>query len=149
MEHVRIKILNSLYDLLNNQTIATSNVYVNRLHKISTDEMPAILIYISNEDAMRDGVGFKQKRDLYISIELYSTENNDNNIDLILNNLASQVEQILSNNRKLTNNIALDTKYTGCDLSLNTDGERAIGILKMNYTITYRVLENDPNNSIN
>lgn len=146
---MRIKILNNLYELLSNQTLAESRVYNNRLHKINTNNMPAILIYTTNEEATRDGVGFKQRRELYTSLEIYATSSEANNIDDILNNIASQVEQILSANHTLINNNVIDVKYTGCDISLNGDGEQPIGILKMNYTITYRVLETNPNNPIN
>ncbi len=150
--HLRTQLINKLVEILQDKTLAEARVFSNRLRNMLESEMPAILIYTNNEDANRDGTGrpAKQRRELNINLDIYANTIEDDaeaDLDNTLNTIASQVEQILAVNHTLEG-LSNDIKYTGMEINLNSEGEKPFGILRMNYTISYRVYENNPNNPI-
>ena len=143
--HARQQIREELLTVLTGSTTAEDRVYSNRMQNMSEPELPAILIYTKEESAEREGTGrpAKQRRELSVAIELYvssSTSNLDDEID----NLASEIEQILGTNYTLNNN-CIDVKYSGINISVSNAGEKPIAVAEMDYTITYRINENNPN----
>lgn len=161
MTHYRNKILTKLVNILKDKTEVKTKVYSNRLQPIVEEELPALILYINNEEATRETMTRPclLKKELDLSIEIFvgtsntnELLNNTNNkllntniltLDEQINNIAGQIEILLADNYNL-NALVLDTKYTNFEMILNNDSSSPKGIAKMSYLITYRSLDNEP-----
>lgn len=141
--HYRQVIREAFQAALNSVTLAGNSVYLNRCYPIQKTDVPAIIIYTSNEDAEIATIGTPgtSMRELILTIEIYvKTQNNpDNQIDII----AEQIEIAIADNTNL-NSLAKCIDYQGIEIEENGDGDKKFYIGTMSYSVIYRVLKNDP-----
>ncbi len=141
MAHKREEIRKAVLALLNTPvsmvypTDAGANVYANRVAPLWQSELPAILIYVRNETAVRRALNSRQSlRNLNLVIEAYAEANDA--VDDQLDDLATQIENIISANPSLTAT-ALGAVLTETEITLDDSGEKLLGKLTLNFEVQY------------
>lgn len=147
MIHARSQIRNAVTTLLKNNSSVGNNVFESRVYPLSKPKLPAVLVYTKNESVGDKSISYPrtQNRELSLTIEVYVKSSN--NIDEEADNLALEIEQILSNNINLSG-LVKDLSLSSTEIQYSDEGEKPIGILVMNYNILYCVKENNPQTAI-
>jgi len=105
-------------------------------------ELPAIAVYMINEDADEMGTAPRfYRRTLTLSVQIVGEENvsstpNVSNIDDMFDHIARQVEQKLFIDPFLGNTVN-DCILSGTQIRYQEDGDRLIGSCILNWDITY------------
>jgi hypothetical protein len=117
-------------------TDAQTRVYSNRPYTLPTDKLPAIVIKDGNETTVpRDVRSVQYIRTWNVKIEIKIETNSD--YDIALDNIALQVENLISSNRSLSGT-AMTALYVGTDEPVfDVAGEKPIAVLALNYEIKY------------
>lgn len=135
MANNRKNIRDAVVTMLSGNTAAGTNVYANRETRLWQSELPAILVYTRDESAeSRDLSGRQSIRTLDLVIEI-KAEANDT-IDDDLDDLATEVEDIISADRSLTGT-AIAAVYKGTTLALDSDSEIEKGVATITYETKY------------
>jgi hypothetical protein len=132
-------------EVLRGNTTAGANVFVSRTRKISAASLPAILVYTRQEAAEEFNTAPRElKRTLSVGIEIVARADDD--LDDTLDDLAEEVERILSENQLLadddgSNERCSDVAYKGAEISLTADGDNQHGACVLSYDVTYHTLD--------
>lgn len=135
MPQTRKSIRDAVVALLDGNTSAGNNVYANRETTLWESELPAILVYTADESAEpRDASGRTYIRTLDLNIQI-KAEANDT-VDDDLDALATEVEDIISNDRSLSGT-AISSVYKSTEISLDAESETEKGVATLSYEIKY------------
>ena len=135
MANNRKNIRSALSTLLLGNTSAGNNVFSNRITPVWNNELPVILIYSEEEDAVpRDLRVSSYQRILNLTIECKAEANAS--LDDDLDDLASEIEDILSSNPSISGT-SLGSVLTRTELELNAEAEKPIGVLRLYLEIKY------------
>lgn len=139
MSSTRKTIRQNIAAVLMGNTAALANVFASRTRKISAASLPAILVYTKQETAEIFNVSPRElKRVLTVGIEIVART--DDGLDDELDDIAAQVERIMSENQTL-GDVASEIQYTGADIALTADGDNQHGGCTLAYDVTYYTLD--------
>lgn len=133
MAHQRKKIRQHLANILLNTTAAGANVFPRRATPLWKVTYPVIMIYAREEDAKMESstlIG----RTLKIGIDIRAIA--DEQLDDVLDDIATEVEAIVDADRSLGNN-ALTSYITKTEIEVGADGENDIGACRLTYDVIY------------
>lgn len=139
----RKEIRKKIGEILMLNTAAGANVFVSRTRKISASSLPAILVYTRQETAEEFNTAPRElKRTLTVGIEIVARA--DDELDDTLDDLAQEVERIMSENQLLADDDGdpesercSDIAYTGAEITLTGDGDNQHGACVLSYDVTY------------
>lgn len=135
MSHKRTEIRQALVALLLNNTGATDRVFSNRVRAYDSKKFPAIAVFDESEAAtVRDMAGRNYLRKLLTKIEVVTE--GKGNYDEIIDNLALEIETIVSANPKISGK-AQGVIYQGTELTFEQSGAGIICAATLTYEITY------------
>jgi len=124
-------------------TTTGANVFTGRVHPIERSEMPCLLVSTGDEAVSYETIGGPraQRRDLTLEIDIVVSVNDT--MESLMNTVQLEVENALSADTKLGSSV-FDVKYIGRNKFLSGDGEKQVGITRLNYSVPFEVLENAP-----
>lgn len=139
MSSARKAIRHAIAAVLLNNTAAGAHVYASRTRKIPASSLPAILIYTREESAEIYNASPRElKRVLSVGIEIAARADDD--LDDALDDIAQQVERIMSENQTLSDT-ASDVLLTRTDIALTSEGDNQHGSAILAYDVTYYTLD--------
>ena len=143
MTHVRQQIREQVASTCTGLATTGSNIFQSRVYPLQDSNLPALLIYTTNEDSGTDimGSSLVSQREVSVLIEGFvkATTNFDDTVDTI----CAEVETALGADRTL-NNLAKFIQLTSTEISYNGEGESPVGVVRLNYAVQYRTAVNDP-----
>ncbi len=121
-----------------------ANVFTSRTKVLFEQDMPAILVYTTNETIQRgrwdtDGFG-NLFRELNIAIEAVDTGKDD--LDDKFDTMAETIEQLLDG-WEMPNRQNAVLRFKSTETDMNTDGNKIYGAIRLNFTITYQTETHD------
>lgn len=139
-KHKRQLIREAVKDMLLNQTDAGARVYSNRVTAFWNEEVPCISIFTTDEAATPTDLRQKRySRKLILNIEIRAEAKE--NLDDVLDSLALKVEQLIDADLTL-NNTAHNVVMTGTDIGFTGEATKPVGVLNLNYEVTYLTSSN-------
>lgn len=140
--HSRILIRRAIKDLLvAGGTDAGSSVFSGRVDPVFEADLPAILIYSTEEALTREDlvtVGLRPRTvQVVIKGVVKANAGAEEGFQDLLDNLAEQIESIIDAN-PLLNQTAENVWFDRTDFSLSGEGENLLGIVNLTYSISYR-----------
>lgn len=132
--HKRTEIRENIEQILRDN-IEGVNVYRNRETSQWQPNLPCIIIYSGQEQADPRNINARQyirKFEVKLDVKVEANETVDDDLDSI----SQQVEVLLIENYSLSG-LVLDIIYKSCEPSLDSNGEKMIGINTMNYEVQY------------
>ncbi len=139
-QEIREAIANRLKEV---QTTAGDNVFTSRAKPLFDQNLPAILVYTTNEKIKKDewdidGYGVRE-RELEISIEAVDT--GKDNLDNQLDTLALEIENALDG-WNIPNDLSAILRFQDTNSDIAIDGNKIYGAIRLNFQITYRTATN-------
>lgn len=135
MANKRKNIRSALAALLLGNTSAGSNVFANRSTPVWNNELPVLLIYSEQEDAVpRDIRVSSYIRTLNITIECKAEDSAS--LDDTLDDLATEVESIMASNPSISGT-SQGSVLLRTEMELNAEAEKPIGVLRLYFEIKY------------
>jgi len=131
----RTEIRDAVKELLDGETEAGSNVYVNRETSLWQSELPAILIYTNQESSVPNSINLKRyirTLELKIEVKVEESEAVDEEIDALL----AEIEEIVSENISLSGTV-LSTKQISTEIEFDTSGEKPLGVGTLTFECQY------------
>jgi hypothetical protein len=147
MSHVRQQIREQVASTCTGLTTTGSNVFQSRVYPLQDSNLPALLIYTTNEDSATDIMGgtLVAQREVVVLIEAFVKANAD--FDDVVDTICAEVEVALGADRTL-NNLAKFIQLTSTEISYNGEGESPVGVVRLSYGVQYRTAVNDPSTSL-
>ena len=141
MSHVRTQIRNAVATELTGLTTTGTRVYKGRFYSLQQGKLPALLVYTSSESAEVDTMGFPagSNRTLNLVVEGYAMSKTT--VEDTLDQIALEVEEALAG--VTLSGLIRDIEYTGFDLDANADPEQTVAVIRLAFSIEYRVEEDD------
>lgn len=137
MSIIRKAIRHAIANVLKNNTEVGANVFPSRKRKLSG--LPAILVYTLEETAeVFNEAPRELKRVLSVAIEIVARE--DAGLDDALDDIAQEVEDILSENQTL-DDVASDVVLTRTQIDLGAEGDNQHGACILAYDVTYYTMD--------
>lgn len=135
--HSRQKIREAIVSLLKGNTDAGDNVLSNSEVPIQEGDLPAIRIYTLAEDVQFINNAHQQyERKLSLNIEATTFDQNENDLENKMDDLAEQIETIIGNNELLKDTVA-ESDLVSVKLESATNGRVPIGSVTLNYEVLY------------
>ena len=139
MSHPRSTIRNAIINQLNGKTDAEDRIYGNRAKPLFDQFLPAILVYVKDENIIEeryetDGFG-TLKRELEIAIEAVILGGDD--FDQKLDDLSSQIENALDGFEFETRKSDI-IKLKSTEIDSSIEGSKIYGAVRLTYSVTYR-----------
>ena len=139
MSHPRSTIRNAIINQLNGKTDAEDIIYGNRAKPLFDQFLPAILVYVKDENIIEeryetDGFG-PLKRELEIAIEAVILGGDD--FDQKLDDLSSQIENALDGFEFETRKSDI-IKLKSTEIDSSIEGSKIYGAVRLTYSVTYR-----------
>ena len=147
-DHLRKQIRDRIATNLTGLANTGLNVFPTRFYPLETDQLPALLVFTTEEENDLDGqstssAGIGNTRFLTLVIGVHVRESDGDLIDDSLDAISYDVEVAMANDRGI-NNLALDSYYVGMESELFNDGDQPIAVMTMTYTIEYSVTTSTP-----
>jgi len=143
MSHAIQQIHDLIITKVTGLTTTGANVFSGRVHPIERSEMPCLLVSTGDESITYETTGGPrvQRREIVLEIDIVVSVNDT--METLMNTVQLEVENVLSADTKLGSNV-LDMRYTGRAKFLSGDGEKQVGITRLNYLVPFEVVENAP-----
>ena len=141
MPHARQQIRTAIVAEVTGLSTTGSNVSSNRVYPHST--MPSLNV-VAGSSAVSDlpeSLGGVQHRTLMIRIEARAKANK--NLENTLDTIALEVEQALADDYNLSGLVEL-IELDSIDVEVDDGMELPVGLLVLNYRVSYRVAASDP-----
>lgn len=139
MSATRKAIRHAITDVLLGNTDAGANVFPSRILPVWATELPYIAVYTRDETAEIFNESPRElKRVVSVAIEIGGRA--DESLDDVLDDLAQQVERIMSENQTL-GDVASNVLLTRTDIALADEGQQKHGGCVMTYEVTYYTLD--------
>ena len=146
MAHLRQSIRERVGTDVTGLTTTGSNVFQTRLYPVEAGSLPCLLIYsISEESGVTEMASPRpMTRVLNIVIQgVVSATQPDDTLDLI----SKEVEVAMAADVKI-NDLADNSYLSSTEIEINAEGAKPIGIVRLNYVVEYRNLDNNPETAI-
>lgn len=148
--HVRTKIRDAIVTKVTRLTTTGTRVYSHRVYPMQEEALPALVVYTSSESANRSSIGgfgsvASISRVLSVSIEVYVKATN--NVINTLDNISEQVEVALGFDETL-GGLSEDIQLANTAIDITADGDKPVGVLRMDYEVVYRTTAGDPTTAL-
>lgn len=148
--HVRTAIRNTIATQVTGLTTTGSNVFTHRVYPVQEEVLPAIIVYTSNESATRSTIGgfgniASVSRVLSVSVEVYVKATS--NVVTTLDTIATEIEIALGDDETL-GGLSEDIQLANTAIEITADGDKPVGVLRMDYEVVYRTTAGDPTTAL-
>lgn len=135
MANSRKTIRTTLKALLSGQTEAGTNVYTNRDTNFWQSELPAIIIYTTQESAVHESLqGQRYYRTLQLNVEVKVEA--ASGVDDALDDLIGDIEDIVTANKDISGTV-LTTVQLNTETNIDSDGEKYVGTGTISFECKY------------
>jgi len=140
MAHVRQQIREAIANAITGLLTTGDNVYQSRVYPHTS--LPCLSVYTKEEEAEIDSINSPRssRRELSIAIEIRAQQTSD--VDDKIDDISAEVEEVLGADSTVSG-LAKDIRYDGVIIEFEDGGQQPTALATMNYTVIYRVLENN------
>ena len=146
MAHLRQSIRERVGTDVTGLSTTGSNVFQTRLYPVEAGSLPCLLIYSTSEESEVTEMASPRPMTRVLNIVIQgvvSATQPDDTLDLI----SKEVEVAMAGDRSI-NSLANDSYLSSTEIEINAEGAKPIGIVRLNYVVEYRNLDNNPETAI-
>lgn len=143
MAHARELIRDAVVSACTNLATTGARVYRSRVYPLSQALLPALLVYVTSEEAEPETMGLPQKliRTARVVVEGYARASAD--YDETLDDIAAEVETAIGADQTLGGK-ARFAQIETTEMEFAGDGDQPVGIIRMTFLVQYRTTESNP-----
>lgn len=147
MTHIRKQIRDAIVELIKDETEAAANVFPQRVRPFGAGTSIVCLIYALTEPATAITMDpVLLDRIVNVSIEAH-IKSNAATLDDRMDAFAVAVETKMAEDRTF-GGLAKESGLTNTRIEHDGDGEKIIGIIRLEYSVMYQTYDTDPETSI-
>ena len=146
MAHLRQSIRERVGTDVTGLSTTGSNVFQTRLYPVEAGSLPCLLIYSTSEESEVTEMASPRPMTRVLNIVIQgvvSATQPDDTLDLI----SKEVEVAMAGDPSI-NSLANDSYLSSTEIEINAEGAKPIGIVRLNYVVEYRNLDNNPETAI-
>ena len=146
MAHLRQSIRERVGTDVTGLSTTGSNVFQTRLYPVEAGSLPSLLVYSTSEESEVTEMATPRRLTRLLNVVIQgvvSATQPDDTLDLI----SKEVEVAMAGDRSI-NSLANDSYLSSTEIEINAEGAKPIGIVRLNYVVEYRNLDNNPETAI-
>jgi hypothetical protein len=145
-KHLHKQIRDAAVTALTGLTTTTTHVYANRFHPLTDAELPALRLYLDEEDAERLTMHANPAMARTIDLVVESCAKAASGLDDTLDQIAKEVETRLASGLTIGGQI-LEVLYAGMTYADDSAG-LPVGVKRMRFSISFECVANAPDTLI-
>ena len=146
MAHLRQSIRERVGTDVTGLSTTGSNVFQTRLYPVEAGSLPCLLVYSTSEESEVTEMATPRRLTRLLNVVIQgvvSATQPDDTLDLI----SKEVEVAMAADVKI-NDLADNSFLSSTEIEINAEGAKPIGIVRLNYVVEYRNLDNNPETAI-
>ena len=146
MAHLRQSIRERIATDVTGLSTTGSNVFQSRVYPVEDGSLPCLLVYTTSEESEVDTMESprQMKRLLNVIVQgVVGATTPDDTLDTI----SKEVEVAIAGDVTI-NSLAKNSFLSSTEIEYNAEGAKPIGIVRLNYVVEYRNLDNAPESAI-
>ena len=146
MAHLRQSIRERIATDVTGLSTTGSNVFQSRVYPVEDGSLPCLLVYTTSEESEVDTMESprQMKRLLNVIVQgVVGATTPDDTLDTI----SKEVEVAIAGDVTI-NSLAKNSFLSSTEIEFNSEGAKPIGIVRLNYVVEYRNLDNAPESAI-
>ena len=147
MAHVRKQIRDAVATTVTGLTTTSTRVYKGRFYPISGDKLPALCVYTLGETSLTNVMGSSRGTDRELELVVEAYARSKTTVEDTLDQIAVEVEEAMAADTFI-GGLAKDVVYSSMEVDADADPEQTVAVARFNYTVTYRVAEDDVETAI-
>jgi hypothetical protein len=143
MPHARELIRDAVVTACTGLATTGARVYRSRVYPLSQALLPALLVFVTSEEAEPETMGLPQQiiRMARVVVEGYARASAD--YDETLDDIAAEVETAIGADPTLGGRARL-AQIESTEIEFAGDGDQPVGVIRMTFRVEYRTAESNP-----
>ena len=146
MAHLRQQIRERIATDVTGLSTTGSNVFQSRIYPVEDGSLPCLLVYTTTEDSEVTEMASPRPMTRILNVVIQgivgATQPDDS-----LDNISKEVEVVMAGD--VNKNSLADSSYlSSTEIEVNADGAKPIGVVRLNYVVEYRNVDNNPETAI-
>ena len=146
MAHLRQQIRDRLATDVTGLSTTGSNVFQSRIYPVEDGSLPCLLVYTTTEDSEVTEMASPRPMTRILNVVIQgivgATQPDDS-----LDNISKEVEVVMAGDVNI-NSLADSSYLSSTEIEVNADGAKPIGVVRLNYVVEYRNVDNNPETAI-
>ncbi len=143
MTHAREQIRDAIASELIGLTTTRKNVFTSRVHPITDNELPCLLVFTRAEASTLITMGQPRRIERDLTVMIVGCVKMNTAYDDKLDKIAVEVEQAIYNSASLKATLH-DIFLSDTEIELTGEAEKPVAMISMSYVAKYHTLENTP-----
>ncbi len=146
MAHLRQQIRERIATDVTGLSTTGSNVFQSRIYPVEDGSLPCLLVYTTTEDSEVTEMASPRPMTRILNVVIQgivgATQPDDS-----LDNISKEVEVVMAGDVNI-NSLADSSYLSSTEIEVNADGAKPIGVVRLNYVVEYRNVDNNPETAI-
>ena len=147
MAHLRQSIRERIATDVTGLSTTGSNVFQSRVYPVEDSSLPCLLVYTTSEESEVTEIASPRPMTRLLNVIVQGVVGTATNPDDTLDTISKEVEVVLAGDVTI-NNLANNSFLSSTEIEFNAEGAKPIGIVRLNYVVEYRNLDNAPESAI-
>tara|TARA_Y100001951_G_C11212965_1_gene224052 strand:+ start:384 stop:824 length:441 start_codon:yes stop_codon:yes gene_type:complete len=146
MAHLRQQIRERIGTDVTGLSTTGSNVFQSRIYPVEDGSLPCLLVYSTSEDSEVTEMASPRPITRVLNVVIQGVSGSSTHDDS-LDTISKEVEVAMAADVKI-NDLANNSYLASTEIEFNAEGAKPISIIRLNYEIEYRNLDNNPETAI-
>ena len=147
MAHLRQSIRERIATDVTGLSTTGSNVFQSRIYPVEDGSLPCLLVYTTSEESEVTEIASPRPMTRLLNVIVQGVVGTATNPDDTLDTISKEVEVAIAGDVTI-NNLANNSFLSSTEIEFNSEGAKPIGIVRLNYVVEYRNLDNAPESAI-
>ena len=146
MAHLRQSIRERIGTLVTGLSTTGSNVFQSRVYPVEDASLPCLLVYTTSEESEVTEIASPRPMTRFLNVIVQGVVGATTPDDT-LDDISKEVEVALAGDVTI-NSLANNSFLSSTEIEYSAEGAKPIGIVRLNYVVEYRNLDNAPESAI-
>ena len=147
MAHLRQSIRERIATDVTGLSTTGSNVFQSRIYPAEDGSLPCLLVYTTSEESEVTEIASPRPMTRLLNVIVQGVVGTATNPDDTLDTISKEVEVAIAGDVTI-NNLANNSFLSSTEIEYSAEGAKPIGIVRLNYVVEYRNLDNAPESAI-
>ena len=147
MAHLRQSIRERIATDVTGLSTTGSNVFQSRVYPVEDSSLPCLLVYTTSEESEVTEIASPRPMTRLLNVIVQGVVGTATNPDDTLDTISKEVEVAIAGDVTI-NNLANNSFLSSTEIEYSAEGAKPIGIVRLNYIVEYRNLDNAPESAI-
>ena len=147
MAHLRQSIRERIATDVTGLTTCGTSVFQSRVYPVEDASLPCLLVYTTSEESEVDIMESPRAMKRLLNVIVQGVVGTATNPDDTLDTISKEVEVAIAGDVTI-NNLANNSFLSSTEIEYSAEGAKPIGIVRLNYVVEYRNLDNAPESAI-